>query len=78
MNNMIRGPIPLGDLVHDDDEEEQECGEGEEERQFVHDVETGDVIKLPKGNRGKTWRVKEDEALCVAWMGVRQDAISGT
>ena len=43
----------------------------------MHDVETGDDIKLPKGNRGKTWRVKEDEALCVAWMGVSQDAIIG-
>ena len=43
----------------------------------MHDIEIGDDIKLPKagGNRGKTWRVKEDEALCVAWMGVSQVAI---
>ena len=75
MNDMIHGPTPLVDLNQDDyeqggeeGEEEEECGEGEEESQFVHDVETGDDIKLPKGNRGKTWRVKEDEALCVAWM----------
>ena len=65
MNDMIHRPTPLVDLNQDDyeqggEEEEEECGEreGEEESQFVHDVETGDNIKLPKGNRGKTWRQK--------------------
>ena len=43
----------------------------------MDDVEIGDDIKQPKGNRGKTWRPKEDEALCVAWMGVSQDSIIG-
>ena len=63
MNDMIHGPTALVDLNQDDyeqggeeEEEEEECGkgEGEEESQFVHDVETGDDIKLPKGNRGRT------------------------
>ena len=43
----------------------------------MHDVETDDQMKLPKGNRGRTWRPKEDAALCVAWMGVSQDSIIG-
>ena len=61
MNNIIRGTIPLDDLTQDDYEhgredegEEEECREEDEESQVVHDVETGDYIKLPKGNRGKT------------------------
>ena len=78
MDNIIRGPIPLDDLnenEYEEGQEEEECGEEDVESQIVHDVETGDDIKLPKGNRGKTWRVKEDEPLCVEWMGVSQDAI---
>ena len=47
MNNIIRGPIPLGDLNQDEYEhgredegkEEEECGEEDEESQLVHDVE---------------------------------------
>ena len=60
-----------------EEEEEEEGGEEDEESELVHDVETGDDIKQSKGNRGKTWRPKEDEALCVAWMGVSQDSIIG-
>ena len=43
----------------------------------MHNVETDDDIKLSKGNRGRTWRPKDDAALCVAWMGVSQDTITG-
>ena len=79
MNNIIRGPIPLddadqgeyeGQYEHGRDEEgheeDEECG-NDDESQLVHDVETGDDIKLPKGgeNIGKTWRlVKYWSCLC--------------
>ena len=44
----------------------------------MHDVETGDDIKLPKGggNRGRAWMIKEDEVPCKSWMAVSQDAIT--
>ena len=83
MKNIIRGPIPLDDLNQNEyghgrdeegQEEDEECGD-DDESQVMHDVETGNDIKLPKGNRGKTWRAKEDVALCKAWMGVSQHAI---
>ena len=78
MNNIIRGEDDYEHRREDEDEEEEEEDEcGEEESQVVHDVETDDHIKLPKGNRGRTWRPKEDAALCVAWMGVSQDSIIG-
>ena len=78
MNNIICGTIHLDDLTQDDYEHGREDeGEEDEESQVVHDVETGDDIKLPKGNRGWTWRPKEDAALCVAWMGVSQDSVIG-
>ena len=86
MNNIIGGTIPLNDLTQDDykhgpkdegEEEEEECGEEDEESQVVHDAETRDDIKLPKGNRGRTWRPKKDAALRVVWMGLSQYAIIG-
>ena len=66
---MIHGPTPLDDAGQDvyegmyehaqdelGQEEDEECGEDDEEGKLVHDVETGNDIKLPKGggNRGRT------------------------
>ena len=49
MNNIIRGEDNYEhDREDEGKEEEEECGE-EEETQVVHDVDTGDHIKLLKG-----------------------------
>ena len=77
MNNIIRGEDDYEHGREDEGEEEEDKCREEEETQVVHDVDTGDHNKLPKGNRGRTWRPKEDAALCVAWMGVSQDSIIG-
>ena len=78
MNNIICGPFSFDDAdqgvdhgqEEDDQEEDDQVGD---DGQLVH-------VKLPKGggNRDKTWRIREDEALCETWMCVSQDAISDT
>ena len=61
-------------------EGQDEDGLEDDDGHLVHDVETSDDIKLPKGggNRGRTWTIKEDKALCEVWIVVSQDAITGT
>ena len=48
-----------------------------EEEEEVHDIETSKKMKRPKGASGKTSKSEEDTVLCLAWMAINQDLITG-